>query len=224
MLFNKIIGAGGVSLATPIEYIGSTVKEASNGSGWDTSGEAPNVLGIASTGDLVVVSFSFGNGADSSWSWVGMNFTQIVNETNTTDPGSYLGYRFVQSGDTNPYISGVTSSSWGGIAAVFSVFRYVNSYVAYAKSSGDSNLQNPPALTANGRLWIATAQLDSLAVNNWDIIPSGYTFAARARFSGTGTSSTILTYKIATLTSDDPSTFNNGPNSDQWKAYTVAFN
>jgi DMSO/TMAO reductase YedYZ molybdopterin-dependent catalytic subunit len=96
----------------PVEYVGSVTKTANSSSGWDTPAEALDVLGVASEGDLVVIAFSFEDGDDSSWSWVGMSFTPIFDGTGVKDPGYYVGYKVVESGDSNPYVSGVGVGKW----------------------------------------------------------------------------------------------------------------
>jgi hypothetical protein len=207
----------------PIEYIGAVKKEAAQESSWDSSGEALNVLSVATTGDLVVIAFSFDAAGDSAWSWAGMPFTAVYNNTSGASPGAYVGYRFVQAGDSNPYISGIAApSTWEGLTVVASVFRNVRSFVNSGLASGTTGMPNPPALTASGKLWVATGHLDDDVVTNWGA-PANYTLSLSAAYTdGTNASSTAIAYRIATLSSDDPGAFT-GSGSDDWRATTLAF-
>ena len=125
MLWSKAIGAGGtLGGGGPIEHLGSIVFSTTQGdtTGWDAPGEGPNILSLASVGDLVIVAFSFDlfTAAPSSWSWGGMAISAISNLTNLDNPGTYVGYRIVQPGDTNPYLVGVWASFYP-ISVVVSV-------------------------------------------------------------------------------------------------------
>jgi hypothetical protein len=210
---------------SPIQYIGSVTKAVNNAGSWDTSDEALDVLSVATVGDLVVIAFSFDSNIDSTWSWVGMNFTSINNQTGDDGPGAYVGYRFVQPGDTNPYVLNVGTTSWRALSIVASVFRNVNSYVSAASAAGASGLPNAPSLIAAGKLWVATGHLDDDAVSTW-VAPTNYTlasFTSRTTNEGDATSSTVVAYRIATLSSDDPGAFTASSGSDEWRATTLAF-
>lgn len=219
MLWHKAIGAGGTGGGV-VEYIGSVTKAGNDGRSWDTSGEALDVLSIAQTGDLVVIAFSFAIDADSTWSWVGMDFTSVYDVTSATNPGAYVGRRIVQAGDSNPYVSGV-SGNWGSLSIVASVFRGVTNYENRSTSVGFTGLPNPPSLTANGKLWIATGHLDDDAVTNWTA-PTNYTLADYAVGTGENRSSTVVAYRIESLSSDNPDAFG-GSGTDNWRAVTLAF-
>jgi hypothetical protein len=207
---------------TEIQYIGSVTKSAVNSGQWDTAGEALNVLNVAQPGDLVVIAFTFDSNFTLSWSWSGMSFTAIYNQTGTGSPGSYTGYRFIQSGDANPYISGTEAGDWENLSIVASVFRNVSSFVNSSSASGSTGMPNPPSLTAAGNLWVATGHIDDDVVTNWTA-PSSYTLAASAT-NGTAevASSTAIAYRIATLSTNDPAAFG-GSGSDSWRAATIAF-
>ena len=221
MLRQKLLGA---NAGNTVQYIGSVTKTASDEAGWDSSGEALNVLSIAQTGDLVVIAFSFSSEPDSAWNWQGMSFTAISNQTGAANPGAYVGYRFIQSGDTNPYVSGVLENGWRGLSIVASVFRNVNGYVAAASASLDTSSgdPDPPSLTATGILGVLTGHIDDDYVTDWGA-PSGYTLASSAAIIGFSVSSTVIAYRSGSFTSQDPAAFT-GSGSDSWRATTIAFN
>ena len=207
------------------EYIGSVTKISALDYFWD-SGNRADVLSIAETGDLVVMAitadrntsgepFQFGGmsfqTADPWWEWNDLMHGQV-------------GFRIVQSGDSNPYITTPIDGA-RAITAVFSVFRGFTTYSDPAKSQSFSGSIDPPSLTAAGDLWIATAHLDAQNEASWTA-PSGYTLAAYkggtfAPPSITGKSTTALAYKIETLTSDNPSVFSAG-STDSWVSFTLA--
>jgi len=222
MLCQKLLGA---NAGNTVQYIGSVTKTASDERGWDSSEEALNVLSIAQTGDLVVIAFSFASDADSSWSWQGMSFTAISNQTGSENPGAYVGYRFIQSGDANPYVINVSGDAWRALSIVASVFRNVSGYVAAASDSLDtgSGDPNPPSLTATGILGVITGHIEDEFVDDWGA-PSGYTLASYAAVSPVfSASSTVVAYKTGSFTSQDPAAFT-GSGSDSWRATTIAFN
>ena len=208
-----------------IEYVGSVTKsfERLGWEGWVTVGEAPDVLSVAQTGDLVVIAFTFDNVPSATWSWAGMSFSEILNQTGSTNPGAYVGYHVVQSGDTNPYIVPVGSNSWDYLTVVVSVFRGVNNLVDTASNSAASGLPDPPSLTANGGLWVITGHMDDADVTDW-VAPANYTIAASSAFNGGffNGSSTVIAYRIDLLSSDDPAIFT-GTGSDDNRATTSAF-
>jgi hypothetical protein len=222
MLWHKAQGAGGAGGAGGIEisYIGSVVKEAANGSGWDSPAEAINVLSIAEDGDLVVLAFTFDRGTDADWSFEGMAFTTVVDGTLDSTVGHYIGYHFVQPGDSNPYLKDI-GSNFVRTAVVASVFRDVGSYLDVATSTGGTGIPNPPLLVADGDLWVAVGHLDD--DNTTMLPPSGYSFGGAASVGSFGTaSSTATAYKIASLSSDNPGPFSSNA-SDAWRAATLAF-
>lgn len=220
MLFQKLLGTN--ASGSNIAYIGSVTKTAADESGWDQSAEALNVLSIAQTGDLVVIAFSLAASGNISWSWAGMSFTSTFNRTDTTNPGTYVGYRFIQSGDSNPYVTGLNSGDWAGLSIVASVFRNVNGYVSVQNSSGATGLPDPPSLTATGKLGVITGHIDNDAVTNWGA-PSGYTLASSTSITGGNQSSTVIAYQIGSFTSQTPAAFT-GTGTDAWRATTMAFN
>ena len=226
MLWHKVQGAGGVGGGGgSIEYIGSVTASIPRGdTGWNTPGEGPDILSIAETGDLVVIAFSFDSGRDGSWNWEGMPFSAVNNATAAlTAIGAYVGYRFVEAGDTNPYVSGLSGfGAWTDLSIVASVFRNASSFVASANDSSTSGMPNPPSLTASGGLWIATGHIDDDVVTNW-VAPANYTLAASETNGSSETaSSTAVAYRIESLASDDPAAFS-GSGDDAWWATTVAF-
>jgi len=214
----------------PVEYVGSVTKTANSSSGWDTPAEALDVLGVASEGDLVVIAFSFEDGDDSSWSWVGMSFTPIFDGTGVKDPGYYVGYKVVESGDSNPYVSGVGVGRWELLSVVASVFSNATTLGGSSQKTATSggNLPYPPSLTASGRLWIVTGHIDVAGTADGQIStsPASYTLAGKATKSQSSSKSTTgIFYKIEDLDSDNPGAFNvNASSSDDYFVSTLAFN
>lgn len=205
-----------------IKYVGSVTKLESNAQGWDSPGESLDVLSIAIPGDLVVLTFSFDFNADAAWSWNGMSFTTLQDETGAAFPGGFNGYHFVTNADSNPYVTGVTTGGWSFLSIVASVFRNVSGF-----SSFDSNFQlstsspKPPNLTANGQLWLSTLRLDDRPVT--PVPPSGYTLAGSiGSGSGDSGSTTGISYKIEDLSSDDPSAWTIGV-TESADSTTMAF-
>lgn len=206
-----------------LSYKGSVTKEELSANGWDSPAEALDVLSIASVGDLVVIAFSFVANT-SSFSWNGMSFIDIYDGTASKDPGYYIGYRFVQSGDTNPYISGATSR-FDGLSVVASVFGSVSAFENKANASGINSPPNSPLLRAsNGELWVLTAHAKEPEDTDWSA-PTNYTLAASASIASVfgSDSSTAIAYRIESLSSDDPSAFGGTGDPDSWYATTIAF-
>lgn len=217
MLDRLFLSSGG-----GIEYIGSVTARYDSAGDWGNASPL-DVLSIAQTGDLVVIAFSFDNDADDTWSWVGMSFAQILNATDSVGPGAYAGYRFVQAGDSNPYVSGA-SGSWEPLSVVASVFRYVNFFVNGSASSGSIGMPNPPSLTASGRIYVITGHIDDDLVTDWTA-PANYTLAAYETSDpvlAPQISSTAIAYRIADLTTDNPAAFG-GSGDDSWRASTSAY-
>jgi hypothetical protein len=209
-----------VSNVAPIEYIGSVTKTASNAQGWDTSGESLDVISVAQTGDLVVIAFTFNGSGDFTWSWNGMTFSAIDDDTGRNICGSYVGYRFVQSGDSNPYVTGVSIGGWPNLSIVASVFRGAGSFVSSSSDRGSSGMPNAPLLTSNGALWVATGHIED-SVTDWSA-PSGYELASFSNLASLNPSSTAIAYKVANLSSDNPNVFG-GSGSADWAANTSAY-
>jgi hypothetical protein len=225
MLATFLKGAKGAASLAPVQYIGSVTKAVNDANGWDTAGEALDVLSIAQTGDLVVIAFSFDEAADNTWSWNGMVFNAVRNATGATFPGSYIGYAFVQPGDANPYVTGVTSGSWDGLSIVASVFRNVSSLVGARGSGGAPGMPDPLPLNISptvGRLWVIAASLDDDPITDWGA-PTNYTLAAYKEINtGTFATSTAIAYRIANLTNDDPGAFS-GSGNDDWAVALMAY-
>jgi hypothetical protein len=218
MLWHKVQGAGGTVGGSGIQHLGSVTKSGADVGVWNSSAEALDVLSIASPGDLVVIAFSYA--AEQRYpQWRGMSFSNIYNGTNSTSPGAFVGYRFVQAGDANPY-NDLDAEYWLGLSVVASVFSGVSSFVNSALSFNTIGIPNPPSLTASGGLWIATGHLDDDAVTM--TAPSGWELSGATSYAGSDNSSTAIAYKIAEQTSDDPGGFGGGGN-DAWRAVTAVF-
>lgn len=222
MLGSRLMSA---SFVTKVDYKGSVTKEVDSASDWDSSGEALDVLSVASVGDLVVIAFSF-DFSTSSFSWGGMTFTNILNGTLSASPGYYVGYRVIQSGDANPYVTGA-SGRWQGLSVVASVFGEISvseAEVNDAVGISGSGMPNPPSLNADAGLWVSVGHIDDTAVTDW-AAPTNYELAAYAASTASGSSgvsSTAIAYRIESLSSDDPSAFG-GSGDDSWHAETIAF-
>jgi hypothetical protein len=209
------------------EYVGSVTMEVDDHDDWNSSGEALDVLSIAETGDLVVIALSFAVAQEPSWSWQGMAFTDVLDLTNDNNPGAYVGYRIVDAGDANPYLSGLSGLDWRALTVVASVFRGPSALVdSDGTAAGSSGMPNPASLTASAGLWVATGHLkdgDLPSESGWSA-PADYTLADTAAHAlGSGNwSSTAVAYRIAALSSDDPAAFG-GSSSTDWAATTLAF-
>ena len=198
---------------------GFVTKAVVNGSSWN-SGNVLDVLSRANEGDLVVIAFS-ADGSTTSWSWQGMSFTAIENLTNQAAPGTYVGYRIVQAGDSNPYLGGSAPDDLKNLTAIAAVFQptyttFENS--GYSNGSGAS--LDPPSVTATADLWIITGHLDD-DPNATFTMPSGYTLIGAAGDPSV-TSSTCIGYKKESLTSENPGAITASA-SDAWYAVTAAF-
>lgn len=217
MLWNKLLGA---NAAGEIQYIGSVTKSADGRAGWDSAEEALDVLSIANVGDLVVIAFSSDDGS-GAFTWNGMNFTTAFSEVTGAQLFGYVGFRFIEGSDSNPFIS--STANFYGLSIVASVFRNVSAYGGVATTSGSSGMPNPALNRTSGNLHVITGHLDDDQVTNWGA-PSGYSLAASA-VAGTGvdrSGSTAIAYRIEDLDSQDPGAFT-GSGSDDWLARTLAF-
>lgn len=212
----KPVGAGGA----PIEYIGSVTKDIQFFNGWDSSGEAPDILALAETGDLVVVSLFIGSSSNDTMTWNGMPFTDVYRDT-TASPAHYIGYRFVEAGDSNPWMSGVTGFGWSNTTAVFSIFRNVVSFVDSARTETTFNAAtiNVPSVTAAGQLWLAVG---SGASSNDEIeaAPPNYTLSG-ASFRPSGTSTIAQAYRLIDASSQNPGSFDEPQQCAQMTALLV---
>lgn len=197
---------------------GFVTKAVTTGSDWN-SGNVLDVLSVAEEGDLVLIAFSADN-STTSWSWEGMSFTDIENVTSSSNPGTYVGYRIVQAGDSNPYLGG-SSSLFGHLTVIAAIFSPVfTTFENSNVSNGSGTNLNPPAVTATASLWIITGHLDD-DPNATFTMPSGYTLIGAAGDPSV-TSSTCIGYKEESLTSEDPGVII--PSAyDAWRATTVAF-
>ena len=197
---------------------GFVTKAVDEGPDWD-SNNVLDVLSIADEGDLVVIAFSVDN-TTTSWSWEGMPFTAIQNLTNQSSPGTYVGYRIVQAGDSNPYLSGSTAS-FSALTAIAAIFK--PTYTTFENSewnSGSSSSLDPPSVTATADLWIITGHLDDDR-NSTFTAPSGYHLIGTAG-GGTVSSGTCICFKEESLTSENPGAITSSL-SDGWRAVTSAF-
>ena len=198
---------------------GSVTKAVEEGDQWD-SGNVLDVLSIADEGDLVVIAFSVDN-STTDWSWQGMSFTAIEDLTNQSNPGTYVGYRIVQAGDSNPYLGGGDPKELGKLTAIAAAFK--PTYTTFENSdysNGESSSLDPPSVTATADLWIITGHLDDDS-NSTFTAPSGYELIGTAGDPAVG-SGTCICYKEESLTSENPGVITSS-SSDNWYATTVAF-
>jgi hypothetical protein len=214
MLWSKIIGAGGAGGGPPIEFIGGVSFSADRSSSFSSTSNL-NILGTAEVGDLVIISISGRINGNDTWSWVGMNFTDIVRGAGS-DPFYYVGYKIIELGDTNPYVTG---ADWIAFAVTATVFRQAS--VFDAATSIDTTFPiNPPSLTSSSRLWMVIggkyASVSLLST------PPSYTLGASKVQNGNSANDATSSqfYKIEDLDSDSPSFPTN--ESSGW-AMTLSF-
>jgi len=184
----------------PPEFIGGVGDGYARGYNF-TSDRALNIFQYATVGDLVVVSFTARAGSSSGFSWGGMPFTPIVDGSANNDPAYYVGYRFVQSGDANPYFS---SSDLIALSVTGTVFRGASSFVgttAYASGAPPT----VPQLTANASLWLVSS--GRWAETTLPETPSGYSVGASNSFDGQSANdaTSLQSYKAESLSSETPS-------------------
>lgn len=201
MLADKLRAA---SLTKPPIFVGSVTKTAATASGWDTAGESLDVMSIAEIGDLVVISFAFDTNNDDIFTWNGMVFTNTYNGTGSSTRGGYVGYRFVEAGDSNPYVTGAT---WSGLSITASVFRNVGPRIDGNLGLGSFGMPSTPSISGTGRLRVYSAIIDGASVSDW-AAPPNYTLAATSSYLVSSVaSSTATAYRIQFLTSDSPTGF-----------------
>ncbi|MDX1400158.1 MAG: hypothetical protein R3204_16635, partial [Oceanospirillum sp.] len=177
-------------------------------SAWNSS--PPDVMSVASPGDLVVVQTA----CDDGIAVLSAPYTQLDADQDS-NLGVYLGYRFIQAGDSNPTLATVGFQT--NIAAVFAVFRNAISFSGTNGTPIESKSLDPPSLTAYGRLWLANA---GWRFGDLDSIPAGYTIADSANSSGFWA---VVAYRIAEITSDNPGSFTTDPSAAEGYAATTAF-
>lgn len=219
MLIKKVMGAGGFGANPAIPVLKGFVTKAERDGGDWNSGNVLDVLSIADEGDLVVIAFSVDD-STTSWSWQGMAFTAIHDLTDQASPGTYVGYRVVQAGDSNPYLDGNTDDlvKLTAIAAVFNPVYTTFENSGFSNGSGTS--LDPPSVTATADLWIITGHLDDIS-NSTFTAPSGYELIGTAGDLSVG-SGTCICYKEESLTSENPGAITSST-SDAWYAVTAAF-
>lgn len=196
---NKMMMGAGGSTAAPIEYIGGVGFDADRSSSFSSTSNL-NILGTAGVGDLVIISISGRANGNDTWSWVGMDFTDIVRGAGS-DPFYYVGYKIVESGDTNPYVTG---ADWVAFTVTATVFRQAS--VFDAGTSVDTTYPiNPPSLTSSSRLWMVIG--GKYATTSLLSTPPSYTLGVSqvrsGQYASDATSSQF--YKIEDLDSDSPS-------------------
>lgn len=225
MLWTRLKGATAVAEAPA--YIGSVTKsgDPQTVGDWDSAGEALDVLSVAQTGDLVVIAFTFRSNGDPGFTWAGMSFTAVLDATDAVNPGAYVGYRFVEAGDANPYVTGLSTTRWDDLSVVASVFRGITTYRNGSSSSGVSGLPNPPSVTnfdPPRALRVITGHVDDDLVTDFGA-PANYTLADSAASGIAGSaSSTVVAYRFVDTTNDNPDAFT-GTGSDEWRATHLLF-
>jgi len=212
MLWHKNIGAGGTGGGSvEITYVGSVTKQCQAKTNWDSSAEAPDVVGTGSVGDLVYVEVATDlRTFDTSTVFSGMSFTQL-DRKDGSNPDVYTGYGFITPSSVNPYLSSSVNSGIGGISAVFSIFSFTGDVdliakaADYTQSEGDAtNAGAVPSADPSGSTWylaICSTSVDNTVSNANDVIqsaPSGYTLAAQinSALSGSSDAATAVAYKI----------------------------
>lgn len=224
MLADKLRSA---SLTRTPFFVGAVTKTAANGLSWDTPAEALDVMSLAEVGDLVVISFAFDNLSDNTFTWNGMTFTSTQNNTGSSNRRGYVGYRFVQAGDTNPYVTNV-GSNWSGLSITASIFRNVGPFVTSATFSGATGNTTLPSLAridATGSVRIYCGVVDGATVSDWGA-PPNYTLATSVSYSVSTTKSTTATcFRIQNLATDSPTPFTGTMDvaSDGWFSSGLLF-
>ena len=224
----KLIMSSGGGAPLP-EYIGSVTKSAAYDFYWDQN-EPANVLSVAQTGDLVVMAITAArNFSGEPFQFGGMPFQNSFDYLYWDDLiHAQIGYRVVQSGDSNPYIT-FPSDLARGISAVFSVFRgpigITDGVNPTHSSSSQGSNPNPPSWQSNGTqssMHIVTAH-GSADADTFSATPSGYTLAAqKTQSQQNDLTSTALAYKIEFDNFEDPSAWTwNG--SGRHVAFTAGF-
>ena len=186
------------------------------------------IIAAGSVGDLVVLAWTFDAGADNAWSFdsAAITITDFANFTNFTGPGLYVGYGFIGSGDSDPYLTlgTVETSDWRGGSYCAAIFSGVDSFIAGSTDAFSSTgMPNANSLTPGGspELYVTTAHIDD--DNITFTAPSGWTLAAERGYSSSGyTSSTGIAYKITSNSSENAGTWGGGGN-DANNAWTLAF-
>jgi len=205
-----------------LEYIGSVTKAADDVGDFNTPAEAIDVLSVASVNDLVVIAFSFDDSGRPSFTWSGMDFTEIYYSGTGENTGYYVGYHKVQSGDANPYIGDIGSFNFYGLSIVAAVFSGRSTLKGSASATGTGANADPPNLTQSGSLWVATAHADGVDTSA-SAPPSGFTMAGTVGANHVGDRSmTAIAYKIENQSSDNPDTFTHDIAAN-WFASTLAF-
>ena len=207
-----LMAAGGAGGGPP-EYIGSVTKSARYDFYWD-SNEPADVLSVAQTGDLVVMALTASrNTTGEIFEFGGMSFQTASAYFEWNDfIHAQIGYRVVQSGDSNPYIT-FPDDRARGISAVFSVFRGptgITDSVNPTNDNGYGHYPDPPSWQSNGTqssMHIVTAH-GAEDADTFSVMPSGYTLAAQQTQDYlSDDTSTALAYKIEPDNVENPSTF-----------------
>jgi len=224
ILPRRLIGTGGLVGAGGggITFKGGVSVAAQEAGGFDSSGEALDIMSIASTGDLAIVAMTSDANTSSGGTWNGFTPTDVVSDMGDSTVATYLGYRFIQAGDANPYVSGLSTSARIGLTVAGAVFGGVGSYVSSATGgSGSSGMPDPPYLGATGDLYIAVGHLDDDNVTASAM--ADYTLAVTVGATlSYGATTTAIAYRIVSDTSQSPAAFG-GSGSDDWRAYTMCF-
>jgi len=230
MISRGLIGVAGADGSVGITFKGGVTRAENTIHTVNSSGEAVDVLSVASVGDLVVVAVSVGKVIFSytEIEWGGMPFTQLETFTNPASyrESYYLGYRVVEAGDSNPYLTTYAGYS-ASVTIVCGVFGGDWSSVS-AASSAQNNGLTPPSLSFSGNLWINSLHLGDSS-DAATTPPSGYTEVGEIEDTTSGGyttyyTTTSLAYKIATSSSETPGAFSNVSTLSETKTMIAGFN
>jgi hypothetical protein len=210
-------------VATGPRLIGAVTASYLNIQAFDSPAEALDVLSIAEVGDLVVFACTADSGAYmGNISVVGMPMTVIFDDSPSSAPSSFSGFRVVEAGDTNPYLSGV-AQYMNATSVVAAVFREVVGTIGASSSqSSTAGMPAPPSLTSTDLLRVIIGHLDDDPIAM--TAPAGWTLAGTAS-SDPGTSNysaTAIAYLFDGTGTLSPSSFG-GPGNDAWRASHTAF-
>jgi len=202
----QLLGAAG----RPFQYVGSASIDAVDETGWDATGEGPDVLAIAQTGDLVVLQAGYGLGSTGAVVG-GMAFTDVYSTAS-----GYIGYAFVSSGDENPYL---TSGTADMITVLCTVWRGVSSVNGFASAAATDGLPpNPPNVAAQSGAWIALGSVNEIGISF--TAPTNYTYAGEKIVAVQDYYQHASAYREFVAASEDPARFGSTA-KNTWFAATL---
>ena len=214
MIGSGYIPAGG---GGGITFVGSITKEVFAGTNFNTPAESIDVLSVASVGDLVVLSLTAATNTNNATTFGGMPMATIRDDHLSSVPASFLGYRIVQAGDSNPYLSSNTGFyRFLRLGIIAAVFRGASGVVGASEvANNSSGMPDPPSATSNDSLRVIVGHLK--ASNVTMTAPAGFNLSGAA-----GTTSSAIAYQIDNFGTVNPAAFGGGGSAD-WRSEHVTF-